>query len=155
MAGILIGGLGLVALDTQEFSGHITGPTSVNAMLLGFFLSDRRATMFWHTRLQHFSDRLRSSWAAWRVGPGGRAGGGGEPGAGGGGGGGDPGDGAESGGGGDPGAGAESGGGGDPGAGAERGGGGGGEEIAANNQISTTSSVNHQPMMELCVRDLP
>ena len=51
MAGILIASCQLVVLDKEQFRGHITIPTSVNAMLLGFFLSDHRATTFWRTRL--------------------------------------------------------------------------------------------------------
>ena len=86
MAGIMIGGLGLVVLETEEFRGHLTGPTFVNAMLLGFFLSDKRATMFWRARLHYWSDRLRWSWAAGRPAgprlgdPAGAEGGGGEAG---------------------------------------------------------------------------
>ena len=117
MAGILIASGQLVVLDTEEFRGHITISTSVNAMLLGFFLSDNRATIFWRTRLRYCSDRLRWRWAACLDGPGARSGGGGA----------DNGDGR----------------------------GGGGGLLATNNRISTTNSVNLQPMMELCVRDLP
>ena len=93
MAGIMIGGLGLVVLETEEFRGHLTGPTFVNAMLLGFFLSDNRATMFWRARLHYWSDRLRWRWAPGRpagthlgdptgAGGGGRGGGGGGDGGG-------------------------------------------------------------------------
>ena len=91
MAGILIACCQLVVLDTEEFRGHITIPTSVNAMLLGFFLSDSRATVFWRTRLEYCLDRLRWWWAASQGTPGGGAdgeqgggdGGGGEGGEGG------------------------------------------------------------------------
>ena len=93
MAGIIIGGLGLVVLETEEFHLHIAGPTFVNAMLLGFFLSDNRATMFWRARLHYWSDRLRWRWAPGRpagthlgdptgAGGGGRGGGGGGDGGG-------------------------------------------------------------------------
>ena len=71
MAGILIACCQLVVLDTEEFRGHLTVPTSVNAMLLGFFLSDSRATVFWRTRLQYCRDRLRWWWAARQGTPGG------------------------------------------------------------------------------------
>ena len=131
----MIGGLGLVVLETEEFQGHLTGPTFVNAMLLGFFLSDNRATMFWRARLQTWSDRLRWSWAAGRPAgphlgdPGGAGGGGGGAG----------------GGGGDCGVSSEDESRGDVGDG--DGGYGGG---------TTTTTVNLQPIMkELCVTDLP
>ena len=130
MAGIMIGGLGLVVLETEEFRGHLTGPTFVNAMLLGFFLSDNRATMFWRARLQTWSDRLRWRWAAARqTGP--HLG---DPGGAGGGGAGE----------GDCGVSSEEESRGDPGD--DDGGDGGG---------TTTITVNLQPILkELCVTDL-
>ena len=84
MAGILIASCQLVVLDKEQFRGHITIPTSVNAMLLGFFLSDRRATKFWRTRLDSCSDRLRWCRAVWPDGAGGAENGGGGDGDGGG-----------------------------------------------------------------------
>ena len=91
MAGILIASCQLVVLDKEQFRGHITIPTSVNAMLLGFFLSDRRATTFWRTKLVSSMERLHWCRAARpngargaENGVGGNGGGGGHGGGGGG-----------------------------------------------------------------------
>ena len=114
MAGILLACCQLVVLDTEEFRGHIMVPTSVNAMLLGFFLSDSRAIVFWRSRLQCW--HTLSWW--WAAQHGAAAAGEGDEGAGGG---------SDS----------------------------GVEGGIASCRKSTTNSVNLQPVMELCVRDLP
>ena len=58
-----MGQLGL--LGSQEMVAHLTITTSINAMLLGFFLSDSRATVFWKNKLVDWANR--HSWL-WSVG---------------------------------------------------------------------------------------
>ena len=48
----------IVLLGTDRFAAHITIPTVVNAMLLGFFLADSRARLYWGTKVAHWRHRI-------------------------------------------------------------------------------------------------
>ena len=48
----------IVMLGTHRFAAHITIPTVVNAMLLGFFLADSRARLYWGNKIAHWRLRI-------------------------------------------------------------------------------------------------